>query len=162
MYHYWTACNRNPRDVSLKYRSNRRKIKTHLHFGKRKYACLSLFPPVWTDPLEEHSMDSVSSGLSHYGEAWKSSWGGRECNWEWKRVWVSDLFCFMMCPCRPKRFQVLKSSAHPTQSTTQMLRCTWRPCKRRCVLYFESMNQDVCLITISNSFAPTFTAALIE
>lgn len=38
-----------------------------------------------------------------------------------------------MCPRRPKRFQELKSSAHLRQSTTQMLRCTWRPCKRRCV-----------------------------
>lgn len=59
----------------------------------------------------------------------------------------------MMCPRRPERFQELKSSAHPQPSTTQMLRCTWKPCRRRCV----SMDLDVCLhagLCLITSFNP--------
>lgn len=50
--------------------------------------------------------------------------------------------------CRPKRFQESKSSARPQPSTTQTLRCTWKPCRRRCVCVCSSVS--VCVIAHCN------------
>lgn len=88
----------------------------------------------WTDPFGR----TLVMDLDHHAVIGKLHldkqylWEVESANESINHKWVSERFYFM-CPCRRERFQESKSSVRLRLSATQMLRCIWRPCKRRFV-----------------------------